>query len=115
MPIAEFSQALADIESRLESVASALGAGDAAGLEAASASLQRVSLALAALVQERHADMDGAESRQRLRKIADRLAIQREGLLRQVASVERTLGVLLPSTRNTPTYGKPLGARRYQA
>lgn len=112
---AELEQPLADIEAQLETVAAAVGAGNPAGLEAASASLQRISLELARLVQEQPADLEDAGSRQRLRKIAAMLAIQREGLIRQAASVERSLGVLIPSTKNTATYGNPAGVRRYQA
>lgn len=112
----DFEPALDQIETQLDGVAQALAAGDAIRLEAASASLQRISVALSQFVGGRprgDAAMAGAQGR--LQRIVRRMAIQREGLLRQAASVERRLGVLIPAAKPAATYCKPVGARRYSA
>lgn len=113
---AELSPMLHEFEARLQGVAAVVGSGNAQAVEAASASLQRMTVQLAQLLQERGADLDAQpELRQRLRQMATTLAIQREGLIRQAANVERTLAVLVPATQKTPTYGNPAAARRYNA
>lgn len=111
----ELDQPLAQIELQLDSLAEAVGQGDALRLEAVSASLQRISLELAQLVEGRYEALASPQSRRRLQRISDLMAIQRESLIRQAASVERTLGVLIPATKSATTYGKPLGAPRYLA
>lgn len=109
-----FEPALDQIEAQLSGVVEAVGAGNAAQLEAASTRLQQLSLDLARLVEGRP-QADLARVQGRLRRIADLIAGQRAGLIRQAAHVERTLGVLLPSAKPAITYGKPVGARRFLA
>lgn len=113
----EIEQMLAALEAQMEQVAVAVGDGDAAALEAASANLQRASMELARVSQEQRHLLDREPARQRLRQIAAMLTIQREGLARQAAAVERTLSVLVPSAAQqaSSTYANLAGARRYNA
>jgi hypothetical protein len=110
----DFKAALEQIEAQLHSVAEALGTGDAARLEVASAGLQQISMDLAQLVEGRSPQALAGE-KARLERIAGLMAIQREGLIRQAAHVERTLGILIPSAKPAATYGRPVGAHRYTA
>ena len=85
-------------------VSRALLQGEPAAIESATQELQQASLSLsyllrtpgAALVLDRH-------FRQRLGKVVQNMAMQREALLRRTAVVERSLHSLVPATR-APTY-----------
>lgn len=112
-PSASFDQSLTRIERQLEQAEQALGQGDPARLEAAGGELQRATLELNELFEGRRGVLAPPEARQRLQRIAARMAAAREGLIRQAAHVERSLGVLLPQAKNPATYAKPAVARRY--
>lgn len=100
----------AQVEAALEATASALQAGDAPTLQAGSETLRHLAARLAtALAQNPQLPRDMLK---RVRHLAQTLALQRDGLARQVSHNQRTLEALLPGLSATPapTYA-PRGAR----
>lgn len=117
----ELETALSRIERQLESISTAVGQGDTVALEALSGNLRQIVVDFSGLVEGRHEAFASIESQQRLKKVAQNLASQREGLIRRSASVERALHALIPAM-DAATYVQPAaspsyssGRKRYEA
>ncbi len=83
----------------------ALLLGEPGAIESAARELQQASLSLSGLLQGRQAKAaQDRNFRQRLAKVAQGMAMQREALLRRSAVVERSLHSIVPASRST-TYG----------
>ncbi|MFT3856282.1 MAG: hypothetical protein QM742_01795 [Aquabacterium sp.] len=100
---------VADIESHLHALEQAFASGDSVSIEAQVQQLQR-SLAdsLVAFRQAEHAGIDplSPELRSRLKLAQARVQAQQVAVHRAAASIDRTLGVLLPRDQEAaPTYG----------
>lgn len=115
--------ALSQIERQLEAISTAAGydGGDPVALEALGGVLRQLVLDFAGLVEGQPQAFASAQSQQRLKKIAQSLSSQREGMIRRSASVERALNALMPATdanavtyvpSTAPAYGP--GRRRYE-
>lgn len=116
----ELEAALSQIERQLEAISAAVGQGDPAALESLSSVLRQLVLDFSGLVEGRSEAFASTQSQHRLKKIAQSLSSQREGLIRRSASVERALHALIPATDATtyvPSAASAYGAgrRRYEA
>jgi hypothetical protein len=93
-------QALAQAESHLRSVASAIVSGEPQSLAIATTSLRLAALALAQTLQRAGpADQADPAVKRRVRSMARTLAQQRESLIRRTALVDRALHALVPASR----------------
>ncbi len=92
--------ALSRMEQQFSAVTTLIVAGDAPGLESASAQLRALALDLTALLDIASTSVVArTELRLRLRNLASILAAQRENLQRRLTSVERSLHALVPATQ----------------
>jgi hypothetical protein len=109
----EIEKSLALIELQCETLSAAVLSGEPQALEASSQQLRQTAVDFSDLM----AQFSGAEIdpqlRTRLKQIAVRLGIQREGLLRRSAVVERSLHTLVPSTQKS-TYAPTGRASAYR-
>lgn len=105
----EMALALEQAERSVAASGRALVAGDPQQLHAAALELQDSAHALALVLRgvDGASALGGADTRQRLVRVARDLALQREALLRRSAVVEQSLHSLVPQTR-APTYGAAL-------
>lgn len=105
---APIEKSLSLIELQCEAVAAAVASGEPLGLENASNALRQAAVDFAGFMDRLGGPQQaGPELRARLKKLAVRLNIQRENLLRRSAVVERGLHALVPATRKS-TYA-PVG------
>ena len=117
----ELETALSRIERQLEAISAAQGQEDPAALESLSGVLRQLVLDFSALVEGRSEAFASTQSQHRLKKIAQSLSSQREGLIRRSVSVERALQALIPAAADASTYvasagaAYGLGRRRYEA
>ena len=103
---AEIEKPLSLIELQCEAVAAAVGSGEPQALEAASLALRQAAVDFAAFMEQLGgAGQAGPELRSRLKKLATRLGVQRENLIRRSVVVDRALNVMVPATRKS-TYGQ---------
>jgi predicted amino acid-binding ACT domain protein len=106
---AELESALSHIELQCEALSKAVNGGEPVAVEAVSQALRQGALEFANLLEAwGPRAVATAELRQRLHKVSEVLGIQRTGLIRRTAAVERTLHAVAPATRQT-TYAKPAG------
>ena len=99
---AELEKPLALMELQCQAVATAVASGNPIDLEAASQALRETAVDFSAFMgQLEGAAMAGPQLRIRLKKLATNLGIQREGLLRRSAMIERGLNALVPSTQKS--------------
>lgn len=114
----KLESALAQIELHSGEVAFALGSAEPVALERAASKLRDGVVSLAQMANHPALrDLGDAKLKRRLKHLAITLAAQREGLIRQMAVVERSLGVLMPAATQAATYDKstsPYGARGRQ-
>ena len=106
---AELEAALSRVELQCQALSMAVNEGEPVALEAVSHALRQGALEFSNLLEAwGPRAVATAELRQRLHKVAEVLGIQRTGLIRRTAAVERTLHAIVPATRDT-TYAKPAG------
>jgi gamma-glutamylcysteine synthetase len=103
-PSTQIETRIQHIETQLDELRSALLADDPASLEAASAALRTLAVDLSNTIQSHiSAEHMTARSqdmlRQRIQDIASQIALNRDGLARRSANVERALHTLVPSTQ----------------
>lgn len=101
--------ALSQIELQCESVAAAVASGEPLALESASTALRHAALEFSGLMERLGgATQASPELRTRLKKLATRLTIERENLIRRSVVIERALHAMMPATRKA-TYSAPAG------
>lgn len=111
---AELEKPLALMELQCQAVAAAVASGNPLDLEAASQALRETAVDFSAFMgQLQGAAEAGPQLRARLKKLATNLGVQREGLLRRSALIERGLNALVPSTQKT-TYAPAGRAGMYR-
>lgn len=98
---------LADVERQLDAVDAALLAADPSNLGDASADVRRIAVSFVAVLESAlSAEAFDLTFRSRIETVTHRLAMQREGLARRSALVERALASLMrplpPSTYVIP-------------
>ncbi len=110
--VAELEGPLSAVERGLAGLADAMCRGDAPGIDAQAAELQRA-LAEAVTHFARAAREGGVppQLRQRLALASGRVAAQREALARATASLDRAIEVLLPDHPLHQVYGPSGNAR----
>lgn len=102
----QVESALQQLELRSTAVAQALGGSDPIGLELASTQMRAVAVAFAEFVQGLSAtDRLDPQLLLRLKDMGRVMAAHRQSLARRAVTVDRALGVLVPSATRTPTYG----------
>lgn len=107
----DIETALSRIELQCEALFVAVNGGEPIAIESASQTVRQGAVDFSTLLQGLDAhDAAMPALRQRLGKVAAALAIQRTGLIRRTAAVERTLHAMMPATRET-TYAKSAGFR----
>lgn len=90
-----------------DEVAAALVSGESAALEPAASALRQSAIELSALLQRlTRQELDAAALQPRLKNLADRMAMQRENLIRRTVLVERALAVIVPATGAPTGYGQ---------
>jgi len=106
-----FLDALAEAERRTQGLASALLAGHPDLIASASQEVQQAAVALSGSLQvvQRRGSL-ALQLKQRLRRLGQDLAMQREACLRRSAVVDRALNSIIPSARPSTYAG---GARPY--
>ena len=93
-------EALSAAEHCANLVAQALLQGEPSAIESAAHDLHQASLSLSGLLRSRQMNTSLDRGfRQRLGKVAQNMAMQREALLRRAVVVERSLHSLVPATR----------------
>jgi len=106
---ADLEQQLSDIEQQYAQLALAVEQGDTDALESVSVHLRHSAVELAHTLERAALD---APARQafalRLQKVAAGVGVQRGGVARRAAAVERALNAVVPATREV-TYGKAAG------
>lgn len=122
---AHIEDALAGVELVFNEVAAALESGEPAALVAASAAMRQAALDFAGLLQRlTPTDLNHQNLKARIKKLADGMVTQREGLIRRTVLVEMELNTVVPATRSatyagasTPygSAGKQTGAFKYLA
>lgn len=101
--------ALAEVERHFNEVSAALISGEPLALAAASAALREASIIFSGLLQQLSAqDLQDADFKVRIKKIAVGMASQRESLLRRSALVEMALSAIVPATQSS-TYAHTAG------
>jgi hypothetical protein len=105
MSTSHFDTQLEQLELQCQAVQASLLSGNAAALQAGSAALLRLTVEVSQLAGEAGAtQLDTASRANRVKALASGIAILREGLLRQLAYVERGLEIVVPATREKATY-----------
>jgi hypothetical protein len=110
---AEIEKPLSRIELQCEAVAAAVASGEPQAIEAGGGALKQMAVDFSALMaQWPESENVGRELRVRMKKLAGRLTIQRENLIRRSVVVERTLHAMVPATRTSASTqaGQYLGA-----
>lgn len=106
---AEIEKQLSEIDQQCEALAAAVDSGDPISLEAVSAHLRQSAVDLS---RSQGVSSLGAQAKQefktRLQKIAAGVGVQRGGVARDAAVVERGLHAMMPAMRET-TYGQAAG------
>lgn len=103
--------AFTEFEAHFEEVSQALISGEPMALVQASALLRQSALDFSGVMAQLNpTEQADPLLRSRLKLLARGLASRRESLIRRTAQVERALGSIVPSTRNT-TYSQ--GSRPY--
>lgn len=106
---AEIEKQLSDIEQRCEMLTAAVDHGDPVSLEAASTHLRQSAVDLSRALEVSFLDAQATqEFKMRLQKIVRGVGVQRGGLARRAAVVERALHAMVPATRES-TYGQAAG------
>jgi len=106
---AEIEKQLSGIEQQCEALAVAIDNGDPVSLEAVSTHLRQAAVDLSRSQGVSALDAQAVqEFKTRLQKIAGSVGIQRGGLARHAAVVERGLHAMVPATRES-TYGQAAG------
>ncbi len=101
----ELEMQLSQIEHQCEVLAQAVNCGDPVSLQSTGAALRQAAVDLTGLVDTLRQQVQSDPSlKMRLKQVAQGLAIQREGLIRRMAVVERALHAMVPATREA-TYG----------
>lgn len=96
---------LEQLESKCHALQASLLSGNVAELQAGGTALQRLCVEFSQMAGEAGLrQLDISSRTQRVKAIASRIAVLREGLLRQLALVERGLEILVPATRDKATY-----------
>ncbi len=96
---------LEQLESQCRALQASLLSGNTAELRAGGTTLQRLTIEFSQMAAEagpRQLDISGRA--QRVKALASGIAMLREGLLRQLAYVERGLEIVVPATRDKTTY-----------
>lgn len=98
---------LEQLELQCHALQASLLSGDVAQLQAGGAALQRLTIEFSQMAAEAGLNqLDISGRTQRIKAIASGIAMLREGLLRQLAYVERGLEIVVPATREKATYAK---------
>lgn len=106
---AELEKQLSEIEQQCEALTAAVDAGDPVSLEISSTRLRQSAVDLSRLLDVCGLDAQGVHVfKARLQKIVRGVGVQRGGLARRAAVVERGLHAMVPATRES-TYGQAAG------
>jgi hypothetical protein len=106
---AHIEKALADVELCFNEVSAALVSGEPLALVNASAALRQAAIDFSGVLQRlAPVDRQNQHLKQRLKKVADGLAAQRQSLIRRTVLVEMALNAVVPATRDA-TYAKSTG------